>query len=576
MSNIGIKAKAISTAAFLALAANCLSQAPTLAPTASYSAIVEQQGRATLMVDGQPYFLLGAQVDNSSGWPTRLDAVWPAAKALRLNTLEVPVYWEQMEPAKGKFDFTVVDSLLEQASANQVHLVLLWFGTWKNGKMHYVPDWVKSDPATYPRMLSKSGVPIDVLSPNSPANLDADRTAFTALMHHLKAADPRHTVLMMQVENESGSLGLVRDFSPPAQKIFDAPVPADLMRALHKSGPASGQATWSQVFGPDADETFAAWSVSRYINAVAAAGKQELPLPMYVNNWLKSPRAFPVSTVPGDDYPSGGPTVNMFPVWKAMAPAIDLLAPDIYVPNSERYRAVMRDFHQPGNPLLIPESLGFEPFPGATGYARYLYFALGDGAVGFANFGLDRLLLTTPLNQEMTAVVNGFALLGSFTGELAALKVAGKLQTAVEEEGISQKELAFSADGAPVQLDGANSAPASPASAAWRVIVSFPPAYDPPAAPVSTTSDTTGLHEGRAVVASLGPNQFLVAGIDCRVQFALPVHAGGKQAQMLKVEEGHYEGAKWIPTRLWNGDETDYGLNFGGKGSLLRVTMGSY
>jgi hypothetical protein len=301
---------------------------------------------------------------------------------------------------------------------------------------------------------------------------------------------------------------------------------------------------------------------------------------MYVNNWLKSPRAFPILTVPGDDYPSGGPTINMFSVWKAMAPSIDLLAPDIYVPNSMRYRSVMSEFHQPGNPLLIPESLGFEPFPGAAGYARYLYFALGDGAVGFANFGLDRLDIARldiahPVNQEMLAVVNGFSLLGSFTQELAALKFEGKLQTAVEEDGISQKELAFAADGTPLPLDS-NSAPAAPANATWRVIVSFTPAYDPPAAPVSTTSDTTALHEGRAVVASLGPNEFLVAGIDCRVQFALPIHAGGKQSQMLKVEEGHYDGTKWIPTRLWNGDETDYGLNFGGKGSLLRITMGSY
>jgi beta-galactosidase GanA len=544
--------------------------APAHASAQEMPRIVQDHGRAALMVDGAPYFLLGAQVDNSSGWLTRLDAVWPAAEALRLNTLEVPVYWEQMEPARGHFDFTVVDSILQQARAHKVRLVLLWFGTWKNGKMHYVPDWVKSDTATYPRMLSRAGVPIDVLSPNAPANLEADSVAFAALMRHLKEADPQHTVLMMQVENESGSLGLVRDFSPLAQKIFDAPAPADLLHALNK--PAG---TWSQVFGNDADETFAAWSVSRYINAVAAAGKHELPLPMYVNNWLKSPRAFPVATVPGDDYPSGGPTINMFPVWKAMAPSIDLLAPDIYVPNSERYRAVMREFHQPGNPLLVPESLGFEPFPGATGYARYLYFALGDGAIGFANFGLDRLDVDHP-NQEMRAVVNGFALLGSFTPELAALKFAGKLETAVEEDGISQKELAFAADGMPAPLNSASSAPAAPANAAWRVIVSFPPSYDPPAAPVSTTSDTTGLHEGRAVVASLGPNEFLVAGIDCRVQFALPVHSSGKQSQMLKVEEGHYDGTTWIPTRLWNGDETDYGLNFGGKGSLLRITMGSY
>jgi beta-galactosidase GanA len=532
--------------------------------------LVQQDGRATLMVDGAPYFLLGAQVDNSSGWPTRLDADWPAATLLRLNTLEVPVYWEQMEPVKGSFDFTVVDSLLTQARAHQMHLVLLWFGTWKNGKMHYVPDWVKSDTATYPRMLSKAGVPIDVLSPNSPVNLDADRTAFVALMHHLKQADPQHTVIMMQVENESGSLGLVRDFSPMAQKIFDAPVPADLAKALGKS-----PGTWSQVFGEHADETFAAWSVSRYINAVAEAGKRELDLPMYVNNWLKSPRAFPIITLPGEDYPSGGPTINMHPVWKAMAPAIDILAPDIYVPNSENYRKVMREFHRPNNPLLIPESLGFEPFPGATGYARYLYFALGDGAVGFANFGLDRLDVAQPLNREMQAVVNGFALLGSFAPELAALNFSGKLQTSVEEDGISQKELAFAADGTPLPLSN-SAAPSQPAGTAWRVIVSFPPSYDPPAAPVSTTSDTTGLHEGRAVVAALGPNQFLVAGIDCRVQFALPIHSGTRQAQMLKVEEGRYDGNRWIPTRLWNGDETDYGLNFGGKGSLLRVTMGSY
>ena len=562
-----IERKVGATCALLPLAALWI--APPRAFAQQMPQFVEEQGRATLMVDSQPYFLLGAQVDNSSGWPDRLDAIWPAAQTLRLNTLEVPIYWEQMEPKHGTFDFTVVDSILSQARAHNTRLVLLWFGTWKNGKMHYVPDWVKSDTATYPRMLSKAGVPIDVLSPNSPANLAADSAAFAALMRHLKQADPKHTVLMMQVENESGSLGLVRDFSPMAQRIFDAPVPADLLKALNKQ-----PGTWSQVFGNDADETFAAWSVSRYINSVAAAGKRELPLPMYVNNWLKSPRAFPVTTVPGDDYPSGGPTINMFPVWKAMGPAIDLLAPDIYVPNSERYRAVMHEFHQPHNPLLIPESLGFEPFPGATGYARYLYFALGDGAVGFANFGLDRLDIAHP-NQEMQAVVNGFALLGSFTPELARLKFDGKLQTAVEESGISQKELAFAADGTPAPL-GLGAAPAASANTAWRVIVSFPPSYDPPAAPVSTTSDTTGLHEGRAVVASLGPNEFLVAGIDCRVQFALPVHSSSKLPQMLKVEEGRYDGAKWIPTRLWNGDETDYGLNFGGKGSLLRITMGSY
>jgi beta-galactosidase GanA len=513
--------------------------------------LVQEQGRATLMVDGKPFLLLGAQVDNSSGWPERLQAVWPAAEKMQLNTLEVPVYWEQMEPEWGRFDFTVVDAILQQAREHHVRLVLLWFGTWKNGKMHYAPEWVKSDMATYPRMKTKAGVAIDVLSPNAPANLAADRDAFVALMHHLREADAQHTVIMMQVENESGSLGSARDFGAVAQKEFEGQVPAELLRGLKKSGAG----TWTQAFGEDADETFAAWSVSRYIGQVAAAGKKELALPMYANNWLKSPRAYPVSTVPGVDYPSGGPTINMMAVWKVAAPSLDLLAPDIYVPNSERYRSVMEAFHRADNPLLIPESLGFEPFPGASGYARYLYYAVGEGAVGFANFGLDRINVDGVMSAETASQVEGFRLLGSFDRELAALAFAGKVKTAVEEPGISQKELDF---------DG------------WRAVVSFPPSYDPPASPVSTTSGTFGLHAGRVVVAALGNDEFLVAGIDCRVQFEPPVHAGGKQMQLLRVEEGSYDGTAWTPSRLWNGDETDYGLNFGGKGSLLRVKLGSY
>ncbi|WP_213803688.1 DUF5597 domain-containing protein [Granulicella sp. dw_53] len=511
--------------------------------------LVQEQGRATLMVDGKPYLVLGAQVDNSSGWPERLKQIWPAAERMRLNTLEVPVYWEQMEPERGRFDFKVVDDVLAQAREHKVRLVLLWFGTWKNGKMHYVPQWVKQDVVGYPRMRTKEGKAIDVLSPNAAANLDADRTAFSALMKHLREVDAQHTVVMMQVENESGSLGSVRDFGPAGQQEFKGPVPAEVVQAAGKSA-----GSWTQVFGEDADETFAAWSVARYINAVTAAGKKELALPMYVNNWLKSPRAYPVTTIPGEDYPSGGPTINMMAVWKAVAPAIDVLAPDIYVPNSERYRGVMKDFHTAANPLLIPESLGFEPFPGASGYARYLFYAVGDGAIGFANFGLDRVHLDEPLNAEMMAQIEGFRLLGSFDRELAVLSFAGKVQTAVEENGIAQRELAFGT---------------------WRAVVSYPPAYDPPASPVSTSSDTTQLRVGRAMVAQLGSDEFLVAGIDCRVQFAGSIHSG-KQVQLLQVEEGRYEGTRWIPTRLWNGDETDYGLNFGGKGSLLRVKVGSY
>ncbi|WP_198152237.1 DUF5597 domain-containing protein [Granulicella tundricola] len=511
-----------------------------------------RDGRASLFVDGRPYWVLGAQVDNSSGWPERLEALWPATERMRLNTLEVPVYWEQMEPARGKFEFGVVDALMAQARAHHVRLVMLWFGTWKNGRSHYVPGWVKADTVAYPRMKTREGKAIDVLSPNAPANLAADQAAFTALMRHLKETDQQHTVVMMQVENESGSLGSVRDFGADGAREFAGAVPSELVRGLGKR-----PGTWAQVFGEDADETFAAWSVGRYIEQVAAAGKAELGLPMYVNNWLKSPRGYPVETVPGEDYPSGGPTVNMHGVWKIAAPSLALLAPDVYVPNSEQYRGVMEAFHTRGNALFIPESLGFEPFPGASGYGRYLYYALGEGAIGFANFGLERVRLEG-MDAETSAQIEGFRLLGGFDRELAKLAFEGKVRTAVEENGIAQKEIVLGSG-----------------LSAVRVVVSFPPAYDPPASPVSVSSDTTQLHEGRVVVGELGGGEFLVAGIDCRVMFEAPVHSK-TQVQMLTVEEGRYDGETWVPGRLWNGDETDYGLNFGGKGSLLKVKIGSY
>jgi beta-galactosidase GanA len=80
--------------------------------------------------------MLGAQSNNSSNWPATLPEVWPAIEYLHANTLETPIYWEQFEPKQGQFDYSAVDTVLAQARAHRVHLVLLWFGTWKNGSQH--------------------------------------------------------------------------------------------------------------------------------------------------------------------------------------------------------------------------------------------------------------------------------------------------------------------------------------------------------------------------------------------------------------------------------------------------------
>src|SRR5665213_977876 len=201
--------------------------------------IIEKDGRHVLLVDGKPFLILGGQAHNSSAWPGMLPKLWLAVETMHTNTLEVPIYWEQIEPQPGRFDFSLVDTLLTQSRKHKAHLVLLWFATWKNGSNHYMPQWMKTDAAKYPNITGIKGQPVDSPSPHSEATLEADIHAFSAVMRYLKKADMQHTVIMVQVENEPGAWGSIRDYSPLAQKLFESPVPAallkpDVLKALNR------------------------------------------------------------------------------------------------------------------------------------------------------------------------------------------------------------------------------------------------------------------------------------------------------------------------------------------------------
>src|ERR1017187_1107028 len=308
--------------------------------------LVKKDGRYALMVDGAPYLMLGAQVHNSSAWPAMLPKVWSAMEYLHVNTVEAPVYWEQFEPRQGQYDHTVIDALLAGARQHHVRLVLLWFGTWKNGSQHYMPEWMKLDSQRYFHVMNKNGEYIDSPSPFATASMEADKRAFGALMRHLKQADSERTVLMVQVENETGTYGSVRDYCPAANKLFDGPVPPEILKAMGKT-PATSDANWEMVFGPEAEVYFHAWAIAKYVGEVAAAGKAAYPLPLYVNDALHDPLTPEVPVT----YESGGPTDNVIPIWKAEAPAIDVLAPDIYLSGTEQYLKTLDLYHRPDNAL---------------------------------------------------------------------------------------------------------------------------------------------------------------------------------------------------------------------------------
>jgi beta-galactosidase GanA len=363
-----------SLLAFIALPLALAVEAPRL---------VQKDGRYALFVEGRPYLILGGQIHNSSAWPSELPQVWESMAALHANTMAAPVYWEQLEPQQGHFDFSIVDQIVEGARAHNLHLVLLWFGTWKNGNMHYVPAWVKEDPKRFPHTIRPDGEPIDVLSPGSRNTLEADKAAFVALMRHLKKIDnEQHTILLIQVENESGNIGSVRDNSAESNREFSGAVPADLLAAVHKQA-----GTWSQVFGADADEIFQVYHQAKYINEIAAAGKAEFAIPYYINVWIDYPvTALPQRQIdtPGIAYPSGGAVVKVLGLWKALAPSIDMIGPDIYTDDSKVYQEVIKTYLRPDNPLWIPETGRGDSF------AKFFFYALGDGAIGFSPFGVDQ------------------------------------------------------------------------------------------------------------------------------------------------------------------------------------------
>lgn len=399
--------------------------------------IIEKNGRHALLVDGQPFLMLGGQAHNSSGWPGMLPQLWLAIETIHANTLEVPIYWEQIEVQPGKFDFSLVDTLLVQAREHNVHLVILWFATWKNGSNHYMPEWMKRDALKYPNITGKNGQPVDSPSPHTQAAMEADAKAFTAVMKYLKDADPQHTVLMVQVENEPGAWNSVRDFSKEAQKLFEGKVPEELLKpeilkALKKSVVAKG--TWKQVFGNDADEYFHAWSVAHYIGYIAAEGKAVNLLPLYVNAALRDP----ISNPSASTYESGGATDNIIPIWKAAAPAIDLLAPDIYMPESEKALKVIELYDRPDNPLFVPEIGSNEE------YTRYLYSVLAHGGIGFSPFGIDdngRGEAKAETEARLAPLAQEYAMATPMMRELAQWSFEGKIKSVVEREDHAEQTI---------------------------------------------------------------------------------------------------------------------------------------
>jgi len=504
-----------------------------------------RDGNHALMVDGEPWLMLTAQVHNSSAWPAALSKVWPVVDGMQANTLQVPIAWEQIEPVEGEFDFSFLDQLLKEARDHQVRLVLLWFGTWKNSAPHYTPSWVKFDNERFPRMVGPKGEIHFSMSPHARTTLEADKKAFVELLKHLRDRDPQNTVISVQVQNEPGTWGLHRDYSPEAEKLFQADVPAEIAQALGK-----GKGNWKKLFGDDAAYYFHAWAMAAYMDEIAAAGKAVKNLPMYTN------AALPESPF-GEDPPkaivTGGPTPWVIDLWKAAAPHIDWLSPDIYRRDDKVYLGFLDRYARDDNPLFVAETGNDRE------YARYFFATLGRRGIGFSVFGMDETgysnypLGARELDQD---IIEEFAriyrLFHPMQRRWAKWAYEGKVWGLAE----------------PLDESHANQVRAND----YLIKAS----YGRPQFGRRTPPEGNVYPRGGVAVAQVDSNEFLVAGFDTRVEFEL-ADPQGRHLLFDRVDEGYFDAdGEWVFVRRWNGDQTDFGLNLDASGRVLRVKLGWY
>jgi hypothetical protein len=355
---------------------------------------LQKQGTATqLIVDNKPFLVLGGELGNSSASSVEdIQRIFPKLQRMGLNTVLVPAYWDLLEPAEGSYDLTLIDQTIRQARENQLKVIFLWFGAWKNSMSCYAPLWFKEDYKKYPRVHTQTGKPLEIASSFSENVYQADSRAFSQLMKRIAAIDKEEgTVVMVQIENEIGMLEDARDYSADANKQFNAPVPAALTDYLQKNKqtlhpqllkkweaqgcPAKGN--WQDVFGADlyTDEIFMAWSYAQYVERMAQAARSIHNIPLYVNAAMNSRGRKP------GQYPSAGPLAHLIDIWHCGAPAIDLLAPDLY---DNGFIDWVAQYKLHNNPLFIPEIR----LADNDGVRAFYVFAEHD-AIGFSPFSIE-------------------------------------------------------------------------------------------------------------------------------------------------------------------------------------------
>lgn len=503
---------------------------------------LQKKGDKTqLIVNNKPFIIRGGELGNSSATSIEsMEPIWSKLTDMNLNTVLTPIYWELIEKEEGKFDFSLVDDLIVKARKENLKLVFLWFGSWKNSMSSHAPAWVKLNQKKYPRVKDDKNKSHEILTPFSQNNLQADLIAFQKLMAHIKDFDMKdQTVIMIQVENEIGMLPSARDYHSLANEAFKNEVPKELLQYMHKNKEKlvpeflelwkkngfKTSGNWEEIFGKglQTDEIFMAWFFAKFTNTIAKAGKDSYGIPMYVNAALNAPGKKP------GEYPSAGPLPHIMDVWKAAGNTIDFLAPDFYNPSFKQWNDL---FTRQGDPLFIPEHKfdSTAPFKGLYAIGHY-------EAIGFSPFSIESVEDTKiePLGKiydlvkQLTPVIEQYKGLDKIDGVLLDKENTEQIIT------LGNYEFTFKHDYTLNWSAGAK-------ENVWPM--------------------------ASAIIIEITPDEFYIAGSGIVATFK-PLKKDVLNAGILKVDQGRFDNDVWRTIRHFNGDQTHQGRH-------LRISVGDY
>jgi hypothetical protein len=513
---------------------------------------LQKKGNKTqLIVNGKPFIILGGELGNSSATSMEnMQPFWPKLKAMNLNTVLTPVYWELIEKEEGKFDFSLLDQLIVKARKEDLKLIFLWFGSWKNSMSSHAPSWVKLNQEKFPRIKDDKNRSHEILTPFSENNLKADLNAFEKLMAHVKDFDKKdQTVILIQVENEIGMLPTARDYHPLANEAFKKEVPTELLKYMQqnkgnlapefleiwKTNGYKSSGNWEEIFGKGSqtDEIFMAWFFSKFTNKVAEAGKNIYPLPMFVNAALNAPGKKP------GEYPSAGPLPHLMDVWKAAGSSIDFLAPDFYNPLFQHWNDL---FTRQGDPLFIPEHR-FDK----TAAFKSLYAIGHYQALGFSPFSIEST--NEPDKEPLGKMYNLLKQLTPLISDnLGQNKIEGVLLSKESPTAIIKMgnyEFSFKHD----------------YTLGW-----------------SADAKAEEWPMASAIIIQTAKDEFYIAGSGIVATFK-PLSDSNKNVGILKTDEGVFENNKWRTIRHLNGDQTHQGRHISipvGEYNIQKIQLYTY